>query len=242
LDVQILEKYMNEYAQQLTVSQAQPGERAAFIRRTYAHLAGAILAFVGLEIYMVNSPIAEMLLNVMAMRFGWLMILGGFIIFGRMASGLASSTASPTMQYVGLTLYVILESIIFAPILLIAAYYSSPEVLPTAAILTMGIFAGLSLIVLTTRKDFSFLGGILKVGLMVALGLIVCAVLFGFNLGLIFSFAMVFLASGAILYDTSRILHHYGPDQHVAASLQFFASVALLFWYVLQIVMSFSRR
>jgi FtsH-binding integral membrane protein len=233
---------MNEYAQQLTVSQAQPGERAAFIRRTYAHLAGAILAFVGLEIYMVNSPIAEMLLNVMAMRFGWLMILGGFIIFGRMASGLASSTASPTMQYVGLTLYVILESIIFAPILLIAAYYSSPEVLPTAAILTMGIFAGLSLIVLTTRKDFSFLGGILKVGLMVALGLIVCAVLFGFNLGLIFSFAMVFLASGAILYDTSRILHHYGPDQHVAASLQLFASVALLFWYVLQIVMSFSRR
>lgn len=233
---------MNEYAQQLTVSQAQPSERAAFIRRTYAHLAGAILAFVGLEIYMVNSPIATMLLNVMAMRFGWLMILGGFIIFGRMASGLASSTASPTMQYVGLTLYVILESVIFAPILLIAAHYSSPEVLPTAAILTLGIFAGLSLIVLTTRKDFSFLGGILKVGFMVALGLIVCAVLFGFNLGLVFSFAMVFLASGAILYDTSKILHHYGSDQHVAASLQLFASVALLFWYVLQIVMSFSRR
>jgi FtsH-binding integral membrane protein len=77
---------------------------------------------------------------------------------------------------------------------------------------------------------------------MLALGLIVCAVLFGFNLGLVFSFAMVLLASGAILFDTSRILLHYRTDQHVAAALQLFASIALLFWYVLQIIMSLSRR
>jgi len=233
---------MNTYAQQLTVSQAQPSERAAFIRRTYAHLAGAVLAFVGLEIYMVNSPIAQMLLNVMAMRFGWLLILGGFIILGRLASGLASGGASPTVQYAGLTLYVIAESVIFAPILLIATHFSSPDVLPTAGILTLLLFGGLTLVVFTTKKDFSFLRGILSIGFMLALGLIVCAVLFGFNLGLVFSFAMVLLASGAILYDTSRILHNYGPDQYVAASLQLFASVALLFWYVLQIVMSLSRR
>lgn len=233
---------MNEYAQALTVSQSQPNERAAFIRRTYAHLAGAVLAFVGLEIYMVNSPIAEMLFNVMGMRFGWLLILGGFIILGRLASGLASSAASPAMQYAGLTLYVIAESVIFAPILLIATQISSPDVLPTAAILTLLLFGGLTLVVFTTRKDFSFLRGILSIGFMLALGLIVCAVLFGFNLGLVFSFVMVLLASGAILYDTSRIMLHYGPDQHVAASLQLFASVALLFWYILQIVMSLSRR
>lgn len=233
---------MNEYAQQLTVSQAEPSERAAFIRKTYAHLAGAILAFIALETYMVNSPIAEMLLQVMSMRFGWLMILGGFMILGRLASGLASGGASPTVQYAGLTLYVIAESIIFAPILWIAVHYSSPEVLPTAGILTLGLFGGLTLVVFTTRKDFSFLRGILTVGFMVALGLIVCAVLFGFNLGLVFSFVMVLLASGAILYDTSKIMLHYNTDQHVAASLKLFASVALLFWYILQIVMSFSRR
>lgn len=234
---------MNEYAQQLTVSQAQPSERAAFIRRTYAHLAGAILAFVGLTAYMVNSPIAEMLLNVMAMRFGWLLILGGFIIVGRLASGLATSAASQTTQYVGLTLYVIAEAVIFTPLLFMAAYLvDDPYLIPKAGIMTLGIFAGLSLVVFTTRKDFSFLGGILKIGLLVALGLIVCAVLFGFNLGLIFSFAMVLLAGGAILYDTSRIMHHYGTNQHVAASLQLFASIALLFWYVLQILMSLSRR
>ncbi len=233
---------MNEYAQNLAVAQAEPSERAAFIRKTYAHLAGAILAFVGLEAYMVNSPIAEMLLNVMSMRYGWLMILGGFMILGRLASGLAYSTSSQTVQYVGLTLYVLLEAVIFAPILWIAVHFSTPEVLPTAAILTLGIFAGLTLVVFTTKKDFSFLRGALMVGSMVALGLIVCAVIFGFNLGLIFSFAMVLLASGAILYDTSRIMKHFAPDQHVAASLQLFASIALLFWYILQIVMRLSRR
>lgn len=233
---------MNEYAQQLTVSQAEPDERAAFIRRTYGHLAGAILIFVGLEAYMINSPIAGMLLNVMAMRFGWLMILGGFMILGRLASGLAYSTASQSMQYAGLTLYVIAESVIFAPLLYLAMYYSSPEVIPTAGILTLGIFGGLTLLTFTTKKDFSFLGSILAVGGFVALGLIVCAVLFGFNLGLVFSAAMVLLASGAILYDTSRIIHHYRPDQHVAAALQLFASIALLFWYVLRILMSLNRR
>lgn len=233
---------MNQYTQQLTVAQSQPSERAAFIRRTYAHLAGAVLAFVGLEIYMVNSPIAEMLLKMMAMRFGWLMILGGFIILGRLASGLAASAASSTVQYAGLTLYVIAESVIFAPLLWLAVHFSSPDVLPTAAILTLLLFGGLTLVVFTTRKDFSYLRGILSIGFMLALGLIVCAVLFGFNLGLVFSFAMVLLASGAILYDTSRIMLHYGPDQHVAASLQLFASVALLFWYVLRILMSLSRR
>ena len=233
---------MNQYAQNLAVASAEPSERVTFIRRTYGHLAAAILLFVGLTAYMVNSPIAEMMLNVMAMRFGWIMVLGAFMIVGRMATGLATSTASPNMQYLGLTLYVIIESVIFTPILYIAAFYSSPEVIPTAGILTLGIFGGLSLVVFTTKKDFSFLGSILKIGFMVALGLIVCAVLFGFNLGLIFSFAMVLLASGAILYDTSRIMKHYGSNQYVAASLQLFASIALLFWYVLQIVMSFSRR
>ena len=234
---------MNEYAQQLgSVAQAPASERATFIRRTYAHLAAAILAFIGIEFVLVTSPIAYMLLNVMSMRFGWLLVLGGFILVGRLASGLANSTASPTVQYVGLTLYVIAESVIFAPILLLAAYFASPDVLPMAGILTLLLFGGLSVVVFTTKKDFSFLRSILTIGSFLALGLIVCAVLFGFNLGLVFSFFMVALACGAILYDTSNVLHHYHPSQYVAASLQLFASIALLFWYILQILMSLSRR
>ena len=82
----------------------------------------------------------------------------------------------------------------------------------------------------------------LKVAFFVALGLIVASIFMGFNLGLWFSGAMVLVAGGSILYQTSNIIHHYRPDQHVAASLGLFASVALLFWYVLQILISLSNN
>jgi FtsH-binding integral membrane protein len=57
-------------------------------------------------------------------------------------------------------------------------------------------------------------------------------------LGNIFAGAMALFASVAILYNTSNVLHHYRPDQHVAAALSLFSSVALLFWYILRIFMS----
>jgi uncharacterized protein len=134
------------------------------------------------------------------------------------------------------------EAIIFAPLLYIAAFFSDPSVLPTAAILTLLLFGGLTAIALTTKQDFTFLGGILKIGGFIVLGLILCSILFGFTLGLFFSVAMVVFASAAILYDTSKVMHHFSTDQYVAASLELFASVALLFWYVLRIVMALSSR
>ena len=82
------------------------------------------------------------------------------------------------------------------------------------------------------------------VGGLAAMAFIVVAAIFpvfGGNLiGMLFSVAMVALATGYILFQTSNIIHHYHTDQHVAASLALFASVVLLFWYVLQIVMSLS--
>lgn len=227
----------------LTVAQVQPDERAIFIRRTYAHLAGAIAAFVGLEAVLLKSILATTMIKfISANQYGWLMILGAFIIAGWLARSLASNVRSVTAQYVGLACYVVAEAVIFIPIIYMAVYYSSPKVLPNAAILTGLLFAGLTTVAFTTRKDFSFLRGILTIGGFVALGLIVCGTVFGFGLGLLFSVAMVGLASAAILYDTSKIIHHYPPDRYVAASLELFASVALLFWYVLRIIMSLSRR
>jgi FtsH-binding integral membrane protein len=66
--------------------------------------------------------------------------------------------------------------------------------------------------------------------------------IFSFNLGILFIAAMLLLAGGYILYDTSNVLHHYRIGQHVAASLALFASVALMFWYMVQLVMSVTRR
>ena len=236
---------MDTYAnlEVLTATQVLSDERAIFIRRTYAHLAGAIAAFVGLEAILLKSALPTIMMKfIMANRFGWLMILGAFILVGWLARGLASNVRSTTAQYVGLAGYVVAEAIIFIPIIYLAIHYSSPSVLPNAAILTGLLFAGLTTVAFTTRKDFSFLRGILTIGGFIALGLIVCGTVFGFSLGLLFSVVMVGLASIAILYDTSKIIHHYSTDRYVAASLELFASVALLFWYVLRIVMSISNR
>ncbi|MDB9529502.1 Bax inhibitor-1 family protein [Oscillatoria sp. CS-180] len=226
----------------ITVAQAPPSDRALFIRRTYTHLAGAIAAFIAIEYILFTTGIAGAITNMLAgSRFVWLAILGGFALLGWFARSLIARAKSGEQEYLGLGIYIVAEAIIFAPILYIAAYVVGNDVLPIAVALTLLLFAGLTAIAFTTRRDFSFLRGFLTVGGFVALGLIVCSVIFGFTLGLIFSGAMVIFASAAILYDTSKVMHHYSTTQHVVAALELFASVALLFWYVLRIVMAMRR-
>ena len=112
------------------------------------------------------------------------------------------------------------------------------ELIQSAAIVTLLGFAGLTAVAFTTRKDFSFMRGLLRWGFVVALVAIVAGVIFGFQLGTGFSIIMVALAGGAVLYDTSNVLHHFPEDRHVGAALELFASVALMFWYVLRLFMS----
>lgn len=227
----------------VAIAKARPSERAQFIQKTYLHLAGAVGAFVVVEWLLFITGIAGALTNLIAgSGFSWLLILGAFALLGWFSRSLAAKADQVSTQYAGLGIYVVAEALIFAPMLYIAATFSDPTVIPTAAILTLLLFVGLTAIAFTTKTDFTFLGGILKIAGFLALGLIVCSVLFGFTLGLLFSVAMVVFASAAILYDTSKIMHHYSSGQHVAASLELFASVALLFWYILRIVMSLSSR
>ena len=223
----------------ITVAQARPNERAEFIKKTYTHLAGAVAAFIVAELFLFQTGIARAFTGfVLSSSVSWLFILAGFALLGWLSRGLAARADSINLQYTGLGLYVFGQAIIFAPLLFIAVYFSDATVLPTATILTLFMFAGLSAVAFTTRTDFTFLGGILKIAGFVALGAIVCSVIFKFTLGLFFSIAMIVFASAAILYDTSKIMHHYATHQYVAASLELFASVALLFWYILQLVMS----
>lgn len=225
----------------LTAADAQASERAMFIRRTYLHLAAAILAFVALETILLHTPGIAGFVRLMTGGMGWLVTLGAFMGVSWLADRWARSDASPASQYMGLGLFVVAEAVIFLPLMFIAASYSDPEVIPMAGIITGLLFAGLTATAFITRRDFSFLGGILTVCGFIALGVIVCSILFGFTLGLLFAAIMVFFAGGSILYTTSNIIHHYRTDQHVAAALALFSGVMLLLWYVLRIVMG-SRR
>lgn len=218
-------------------------DRATFIRRTYLHLAMAVLLFVGIEAFLFTTSLPMLMLQFMAgSKFGWLMILGGFMVLGWLARGFAQAVESPALQYFGLVAFVVGHAIIFLPILTFAQLVTAPNLISTAAIMTLLLFTGLTLTAFITRKDFSFLRGVMVIGGMLALGLIVCGVIFGFNLGLWFSVAMVALAAIGILHDTSKVMLHYPTDQHVAASLELFASVALMFWYILRILMALRGR
>lgn len=217
--------------------------RRAFIKRTYGHLAFAILAFTAICYLFYDTGVYEAMARWVfsSGQFSWLLVLGAFMAIGWIADKWARSDTSPSMQYVGLGVYIVAEALIFGPILFIAATYADPSVIPSAATLTLFLFGGLTGTVFITKKDFSFLRGAITIGSFVAMGLILAGILFGFQLGLFFAGFMILLAAGAILYQTSQILAHYRPTQHVAASLGLFASVALMFYYVLMFFMSMSR-
>lgn len=211
-------------------------ERARFITRTYNHLFGAIVAFALIEIALFKTGMAETIARSM-MGVSWLLVLGGFMVVGWIASRAANSARSLGAQYAGLAAYVVVEALIFVPLLYMAEM-TAPGVISSAALVTFIGFAGLTGIAFYTRKDFSFLRGILMMGGVGALALIAASILFGFQLGVFFSVAMVVFAAGAILYDTSNVIHHFPEDRYVGAALQLFASAALMFWYVIRLFLA----
>ncbi len=224
-----------------TAQFAEVDVRAAFIRRTYIHLAGAVAVFVGLCYLWLQLPIGQQIFGALSQTpMMWLVVLGAFVLVSFVADKWARSATSPGMQYAGLGLYVLAESVIFIPLLYVAtaSFENGLErIVMPAGVMTVAVFAAMTAIVFITARDFSFLRTTLMIGGLVALGLIVVSMFAGFSLGYLFIGAMILLACGYILYDTSNVLHHYRTDQHVSAALALFASVALLFWYMIQLFM-----
>jgi len=210
--------------------------RAVFISRTYSHVALAILAFTLIESYFFSSGLADQIAP-RILGVNWLLILGAFMIVGWLASHVAHTVDSKPLQYLALAGFVVAEAIIFLPLLYIAMLME-PTVIESAAGVTLLGTGGLTAVAFITRKDFSFLRGVLVWGGVLALVAIVGSILFGFQMGTWFSVAMIGFAGAAVLYDTSNVLHHYPEDRYVAAALELFASIALMFWYVLRLFMS----
>jgi len=220
----------------LPVAELGAEAREEFVARTYRHVFGAILGFTAIEVLLFTSGLAEVIARAM-LSMNWLLVLGAFMVVSWLASRAAQRAESMTAQYLALAAFVVAEALIFVPLLFVANYYA-PGAIQSAAMVTLLGFGGLTVIGFKLGKDFTFLGGLLRWGGVVVLVAIVAAVVFGFELGTYFSVGMIALAGGAILYDTSKVLHHYPEDRYVGAALELFASVALLFWYVLRLFMS----
>lgn len=203
-------------------------------------MAGGVLVFILFEWLLLQSDtIVDFMLS-MTEGYKWLLMLGGFMLATNYAESMAMRTEDKNKQYLAYGIYIFFEALIFVPLIYIAAFYmeSGPEILNQAAILTLALFTGLSAVVFVTKKDFSFLRTGLTIGFFVAMGLIIAGTIFGFNLGLWFSVGMCLLAGGSILYQTSIIIKKYGVEDYIPAALGLFASLMLLFWYILRIFMS----
>ena len=229
--------YYDDMGLNTPVAEALPTERAAFIRKTYMHLAGAVAVFAAVETVLFYSGIATSMMQALAGT-------GKFMMIGILLLAMAGSWVSQTMaasqnrgtQYAGLALYTGLKVVMFVPILYIAAV-KCPGVIAKAGVITGLLVAALTAVVFTTRKDFSFMGTGLMIFGFIAMGVIICGMIFGFQLGVWFSALMIMFAAGMILYSTSNILHNYSTENYVGASLELFSSVMLLFYYVLRLFM-----
>ena len=229
----------------LPAAMAEESARTAFIRRTYLHVFGAILLFVGIDAAIFTLVPAQTLQNSMAMifsgKYGMLAVGLGFMAVAWVAQTIANSSTSAAVQYAGLLMYVVAEALFFVPLLFVADRYA-PGAIPAAGMLTLLMFGGLTAFVLFTKADFTSWGPYLWWAGIASSGVVLAAIIFNFALGVWFSAAMVGFASVYILYDTSNILRRYRTDQHVIAALQLFASVAMLFYYLLRLLMQLNRR
>jgi len=209
--------------------------RSVFITRTYTHVVGGILGFVLVELGLFESGLAGQIAQSM-MGFNWLLILGAFMLVGWLANHTANTSSSIGMQYFAYAAFVVAEALIFVPLLYLADR-RAPGAIDSATLITLLGAGGLMFVAHRTRKDFSFLRAILLWGGVVAFLAIVGGAVFGFQLGTWFSVAMIGFAGAAVLYDTSNIIHAYPEDRYVSAAMQLFSSIALMFWYVLRLMM-----
>ena len=230
------------------VADAPAADRAAFFRRTYGLVAIGFAAFAALlAIFFVGfdqrSGIAFALFaglgSMISSLGGWSILLVMLAFWGAttVAQSLAFNRASRTSQYAGLGLYVILEALIFVPLIgyvILSTKGNASSVLVPAGIVTGGMIAGLTALVFMTNLDFSFLKVAIILGSFAALAIVLVAAIAGLSLGAWFSIAMIVLMATVILYQTNEIKNTMETDQHVAAAFILFSSFVTLLFYVIR--------
>lgn len=233
-------------------------DRVTFLRKTYAHLGVALILFAGLTAVMINFATEFSLRWAMWSGRGmnFLFVFIAFFVANMGAQKLAQSETSRGVQYLGLGLMVTVWSFLLQPMIWVAMFkFGNPATIfaggqvhavlsPTAsaiiiesAIITLAIFVGLTLTVFLTKKDFTFMRGVLTICGFGAMGVVLASLLFGFTLGALFSGFVILLMSGYILFQTSLVMSYFPPTQYVSAALMLFGTVATLFIHVMNLMM-----
>ena len=219
---------MNQYPQSISRTSDSVLTTNKLIRNTYTLLAMTLLvsaATAGASIAL-NLPHPGLILTLVG-YFGLLFLTHKL---QNSAWGLASIFA--LTGFMGLTLGPIISMYLGLP--------NGGQLVMTAMGGTGAIFLGLSAYALTTRKDFSFMGGFLMVGILVAfLGMLAAAIFTMPVMALAMSAMFIMLMSGFILYQTSQLIHG-GETNYIIATVSLYVSIYNLFLSLLQLLAAFS--
>ena len=199
-------------------------DRLVFIKKVYSLLAKS-MGTAAIGAYLGAGPLLLLVAPNMMLFF----ILQIALIF------FASFAArKPGLNMVALFSFTTVSGLTLGPLL----YQVGPSIAAEAFALTAITFAGLSMYVVYSKKDFSFMSGFLMTGLIVLVvgGLLNMFFIQSGMMHFVMSGASVLLFSGFILYDTSNILRYYGTDEHVSATLALYLDVLNLFIALLSIL------
>lgn len=229
-----------EYNYTTTVSHSAPAVQAEFYRRTFGLVGLSCAAFGAVLALILSSPLAATITKLIYGT-GWigiLLVIAGFWAASAFANRLAFGGASKSTQLAGLGIYIVIEAIIFTPLLsLCFALFGVQEGLSTivvpAAASTFLLAGGLILTAFLTKKDFSFLRSFVVIGTFVALAAIVVMAITGTAMTSWMIIAMIGLMAITILYQAWVVRTQLNSDQYVGAALIIFAGIATLFYYVI---------
>jgi FtsH-binding integral membrane protein len=205
---------------------AAAADRARFLQRTYSTLFLGILGLCA-SLWGFSHIPAMQELGFMLLRNPILYI----VAFLGITYGVHAVAEVRPINVVAYAVYIVFFGLMLTPLVTIAANYDG--MLNQAVLITAVVFSGLTGYVFWSGKDFSFLGGALSVMFFALIAIGLGGWLFGFHLGMAYTVAVALFYALYILYDTSKILHHYPTTAHMTAAIVLFTDVVLLFKQIL---------
>ena len=196
-------------------------ERMAFLKKVYGLLTLTLISAAGAAYVGTSFITPGMLLPLFIVEIG--------LIFFALAV-----RRKPGLNLFALFAFTTVSGLTLAPVMMVY----DMAVIQEALVLTVLIFGGLTLYVVTSKRDFSFLGGFLITGLIVIIvGSLLNAFIFQSPMTeFIIAGGGVILFSGFILYDTSNILRKYDVEDYTSATLSLYLDILNLFLFLLRLL------
>jgi modulator of FtsH protease len=212
-----------------TAAEASVSERLGFIRKVYALFFVAILFAVGGVFVGFNSP-GLMMAIVEHYWITLILLIGGVI-------GTAAVRHVPGVNLAAFFGFTTFTGVMISPLLFYVSK-TNPASILQAGVLTVGIFGGLTAYVFISKKDFSFLRGMVWVGLIVVVlgGLLNMLIIGSSGLSFALAAAALILFSGFVLYDTSNIIRRYPTNEYIAGAMDLYLDAFNIFLALIRIL------